>query len=140
MTKINISILPETLLDYTNHSVAQQQHFNLDVDDNELEEILALNVIEYAPRNMFEGILQHWVSKLAHKAKLTVSFADLYTVSRLCFLQTLNVQQVNEILHGNGKQNNLTVPQLTQILERLGLRVLSKKLDGIQATIEAERP
>ena len=138
--KYNISILPETLLDYTNHCIGQLQTFEVTCDDNELEEILALNCIEFAPRNMFEGILQHWVTKMAHKAKLTLSFMDLYTVSRLCFLQVLNVNQVNEALHGNGKQSSFTVPQLCQILERLGLKILSKKLDGISATIEAERP
>lgn len=146
--KINISFLPENIHTYNNHSIlANQGNVQLvQYDDNQLEEILAINVIEYLPRAMFDQIINHWITKLSHKGKLVVDFVDLYTVSRLFFLQQLQFQDVNTLLHGemkvgwDEKKLNLTVPQLSNTLETFGLKVISKKLDGVKATIIAERP
>lgn len=145
--KINVSYPENNQNDYINHSIIKEQGFELkNVDNGEAEEILALDVIEYIPRMMFDSIIQHWTSKLAHKGKLIVNFVDLYTVCRLFFIGQLEMQNVNFLLHGaslNGwddKKVNMTVPQICKTLEGNGLKVISKKLDGMNALVIAERP
>lgn len=146
--KIEITFLPNQTNDYVNHSILiNQGSVQLqNVDVGECEEILALNILEYLPRLMTEGVLKEWISKLAHKGKIILSFVDCYTVSRLFFLQQFGANEFNLLMHGemtkgwDDKKQNFTLPQLAQTLETFGLKVLSKKLDGVQATIIAERP
>ena len=146
--KVNISFLPDQQIGFVNHSIlALQGNIELnEIDDNELEELLVLEVIEYLPRNLFENVMKHWVSKLAHKGRFTFDFVDIYTVSRLFFLQLISINDYNILTHGqanrgwDNKQVNLTTPQVCQAMENLGLKVISKKIDGVKATIVAERP
>jgi len=146
--KVNVTFLPESSQDYLNHSIlANQGNVQLaQVDVGECEEILALNIVEYMPRHLLDSVLKDWVSKLAHKGQLILSFTDCYTISRLFFLQQLTAVDYNVLIHGemtkgwDEKKQNFTLPQLVQILEGMGLKVLKKKLDGIYATLIVERP
>lgn len=145
--KVNISFSKKELDGYTNHSILETQNLTLDeVDMNELDEVIALGIIEYIPRKAFDQVLHNWISKLSHNGKLVLSFDDLYTITRLFFLQKLNFQEMNFLLHGPMVENwqhknvNITIPVLCQTLETLGLKIESKKIEGTKATIVGVRP
>jgi len=142
MSKCNITFMPDFKADYTNHCIMERKGFQVDFDANELEELEAIDIIEFIPRQMFDQVLAYWVSRLAHKGKITLSFVDLYTASRLFFLQKLTVSEMNFLLHGDQqpKTVNLTIPELSKTLEQLGLKVIRKDLDGVRGTVVGERP
>jgi hypothetical protein len=120
----------------------EKRNFMVEADANELTELECLDIVEFIPRQMFDQVIAHWVSRLAHKGRITLSFVDLYTVSRLFFLQKLSLAEMNFLLHGDQQPKvvNLTLPEASKILEKLGLKIIRKDLDGVKGTIIGERP
>lgn len=142
MSKCNITFMPDFKADYSNHCVMEKRGFMIDADANELSELEVLDIIEFIPRQMFDQVLSYWVSRLAHKGRIIISFVDLYTVSRLFFLQKLTLSEMNFLLHGDQqpKTVNLTIPELSKTLEKLGLKIIRKDIDGVKGTVIGERP
>lgn len=145
--KINITFTPQETYSYTNFSILKNQTFELkDYDFGELEEIVVTDVIEYIPKTIFEGVLKGWISKLAIGGKIVLSFIDIREVNRLFYLQRLNLAEFNTITHGGGteiwqnKHLNFSLDAIAILLQQLGLKLVSTKLNNLTAVIIGERP
>ncbi len=116
------------------------------VDDAECSEIVALDVLEYFPPADTDKILTTWIRKLGHGGMLTVGFTDLYQLVKHTYNRTLNISEVNLYLHGNQKspwnlkRNTFSTDLISEVLQGKGLKILSKRIDGVTTIIKAVRP
>jgi hypothetical protein len=116
------------------------------VDDNECSQILALDILEYLPVPVADQILNHWISKLAHNGQLILSATNVRQVCKCIINKSLPLDVSNELLYGSQrydwevKRGMVDIERLTSALQSKGLRILSKRLNGLQMCVVAERP
>lgn len=120
---------------------------NLDFicDNGEVEEILAYNIIEYFHFSLVDGIFNNWLSKLKVGGKLFVSIIDINELSRIYYLNKINLDKFNNIIFGEQKKNwdtkkcGLTVYNLTEVLENKGYKILKSEINGYEGLVACER-
>lgn len=121
---------------------------NLDwaVDAGELEELRAINILEYWPGRDAEGILSGWVSKLAHGGRIIIGFTDIICIAKDVVSRKLDIHQTNDIVYGlqrqtwDNKKSCFTVNQVKTFLESLNLKIITIRLIKHDAIVIAERP
>jgi len=105
---------------------------NLDdvVDDNEAEEIIAEDVIDYLPRDKVIDTIKHWISKLCHGGTLIIGGVDVYEVARSFANYEIGLDDVNYLLHGRQEEpyqqklTNFTLMGLRDLLLNNGMRII----------------
>ncbi len=121
---------------------------NLDeyVDNNECEEVVALEVLDIFPVQMKQQVLNHWSAKVAHGGTLTFSGVDLDKIAKIAFSKQVDSNQVNRLLYGECnnmwtiKKGLLTTQQACELALTSGqFKILSKEISGINYIIKAER-
>lgn len=115
-------------------------------DAGEVSEIVALDLLDSAPVAEAEAVLNHWLSRLAHGGRLTVSVVDLREVARSFLNGVLSTDEANALLFGaqdrpwRFKRAAYTLPQLVDAMASLGYRVLAKRVQDFRAVVTVERP
>lgn len=112
---------------------------------NEATEIVAHDLLDKFPAEYVDQILDHWLSRLAHKGKLTVSVIDVYEVGKSILTNLLNMDQIQILLHGQPVKGHtvltaFTLEQLDNVLSNKGYKVLKKFVENHRAIITVERP
>lgn len=121
-------------------------NLNHEVDDGEVEEILAYGILNYYGGAHVDAILSNWVSKLAHGGMLTVSCVDLRSVCREYLSGSLPIEDANQILYGTHsepwdfRKSVFSIDIVEQVLRNKGLKILSKRLHKTLMYITCERP
>ena len=121
---------------------------NLDeyVDDAECIEVLAEDILDYLQINEARSVLAHWISKLRHGGKLIVGGTDIAEVCRMFYKRAIDLESLNEILHGNFQEawsvklSHTTMEELASFLESQGIKVTKKRIEGFKMIVEGERP
>ncbi len=115
------------------------------VDGGELEELVAHEVLDYVPLKDAGSVIDGWLSKLAHKGRITISVVDLREVCRAVLAGTVDLNTANQLLHGeqrrgwDKKRLSFTASVLSDILSQKGLKILSRKVTNHRAVVTAER-
>jgi hypothetical protein len=121
---------------------------NLDhlVEAGEATDLVALDIIDYAPLGAADMVLKHWQSKLGHGGTLTVSCVDLFEVARALWHRQLSLEDANSIVHGKQskqwefKKGSYSLKTLASTMEENGLHVLKKLVSDYRAVVVAQRP
>jgi sporulation protein YlmC with PRC-barrel domain len=120
---------------------------NLDwaFDKGELEELLVDNILNKFRFPHLHIVLSNWSSKLAIGGKITIRDVDFEEVARLLLLEKITLQQACVLLWGEQskdstvKQCGLSTLEMVKLLEKLGLKITKKIIDGYDFVIEAIR-
>ncbi len=139
---VNIDIAPINNLDH------QIDASNLDdvCNDEEVDEILAVNVLNMLSYKEILNVLQHWVDKLKPGGTIKVVVPDLVELSR-AFLNG-ELKSDHFILQMYGKQEHehdfhrtgFDVVLLQSVLETVKMQVISKRILNATIVMEAEKP
>lgn len=114
-------------------------------DDGECEEIRAIDILEYFYAWQTDDIIEGWVKKLRIGGKLILSFAEMYEVANNIAHYTISMKKANYYLFGkqestwDTKKCSLSIVQMSQFLEGLGLKIRLKRIKDAQGIIIAER-
>ncbi len=115
------------------------------LDDSEAEEIVSCNILEYFEFSKVDGILDGWLKKLKKGGTLILGFTDLEEASRLFYQGHITLEQVNHLFFGrqdkgwNFKKSGFTLDNIVEILRNKGYKVLSAKLEGVNASVVCQR-
>ncbi len=115
------------------------------IDDGEVEELKAIDILEYYPGNMSEIILTNWIKKLKHGGKLVLGTVDLVEVAKGVANYELDIDQANLFFHGEQKRSwdfrlsSFTMNQIVHYLESKDLKVIKKRVNNYRCIIEAIR-
>lgn len=116
------------------------------IEDNEAEEIIAINIIDYVAYGKVSTVLKQWVGKLSHKGKLIVGFTDIFSVARRFYIGQIEKDKVAEILYGkclegwDVKKACLSLDIMKQKFLECGLVINNIKFIEHFIIIEGERP
>lgn len=116
------------------------------LDEGEVEELVALEVLQHLPSPEIDKILEHWMSRLAHGGKIVVGCVDAYEVARAVWNGSLLAQKMNALLYGDQSKPSryncfsTTLEDLCRFFESRGYTVLKKRVTNFQAIVTAERP
>lgn len=115
------------------------------ISDNECEEILAPRIIDYIPINMMQAFAQSLVKKMRHGSKIIIGGTDLYEICKNVVNFNANTVQANLLLYGNQqnawniKRGQITLKDLVDLMDECGLKVIKKRLEGVEMCVEAIR-
>ena len=121
---------------------------NLDdlVSDAECTEIISEGVIDYLNKDDLVLSITNWVKKMRHGGKIVVTSIDALEVAKAFAKQKIDIDTFNKAIDGNFSQgwdvflNHTTIEELSSVLEKLGLFVTKKRINGIKLIVEAQRP
>lgn len=131
-----------------------QKIFNLDakfmelIDDNEAQEILAEDFIDYVPGVLAEPVFNYLISKLHHGGRLTIGGIDLEEVCKACTFKQLTipkdstiVNEISRLLHDDDgcRKVNYTMGHISAVLQSKGLKIVHKSFQNYHYCITAQR-
>lgn len=113
-----------------------------EVDAGECQELVAHDILDAFPIDRVDAVLGIWLSKLAHKGRLSLSVPDLREVSRAYLAGGLTAEQANLLLHGDHyrRQCSFSIQQLCDVLSSKGYKIVTAKVANFHAILTVERP
>ena len=121
---------------------------NLDsvASDAECTEIISEGVIDFLNREDFVLAINNWVKKMRHGGKIVVTSIDALEVAKSFSRKKIDIEVFNTAMHGGFSEgwdiflSHTTLEELSSVLERFGLIVTKKRINGIKLIVEAKRP
>jgi hypothetical protein len=100
-------------------------------------EVIANDVLdEWNPR---EPIGRSLASKLRRGGRISFVGNDLEEISRAMFNRSINLDEANSLLYGQGKKSMATMEQMLQMVDSFGLKVITARVQAFQYYIVAVR-
>jgi len=116
------------------------------VDDAEVTELVANNILEYVPLEHVSDFLAHMLRKLRKNGTIIITGIDAYSVCKDYVEYKLTLEDMNLFLHGE-QQSDTDIKMTTLALHGLanhieqefGMKILRKTIEDYTYIIEAQR-
>jgi len=113
-------------------------------EDGTVNEIVAIDCLEYIPFELILQTLKNWTNKLIKGGILKILVPDCHLVAKSFYLGQFNLNEFSQIIFGTQKENDtrlcvIDTNTLLNILENLGLSIILKRYEGIAIYVEAEK-
>ena len=136
---INVDIFPSS-----NECYRQGDMTSLDwlTEDGVVDEIIALDCIEYLPINEIQSTITNWIKKLVSGGVLKILVPDCYATAKAFYQGQLSLQEYSQITFGTqtGTDKRLSMIDTTtmiSLLEEAGMTISTKRYEGIAIYVEA---
>lgn len=124
---------------------SEQEHdsFKMDLhildayDDFEVEEIVALDVLEYYPYHEIQSVVKHWYNKLEKNGKLTISFREFSFFAKELYTNRLSLENLNNLFMT--RASLLSMKEVLDILINAGFFITHKKFSNGEAIIQCQK-
>ena len=121
---------------------------NLDsiVETSECTEILVEDGIDYVHTSVLIEVVENWLSKLRHNGTIILKGTNLETVVRKYINGQITTLDLNNILYGTQdhpwhyKSGCVNIEEVVEILQKAGLKIISKQIDNDQFVVIGRRP
>ncbi len=146
--KLHLHQDPEdTLNGYTNICIKEVDNINkaLDdlVDDAEVTELVAHNILEFITLPDLTGFLEHMIQKIRHGGTLIITGVDAFMVAKDYVSYKISIEDFNVLIHGISdiKSATLNMHGMVNFLHNeFGLSIVRQNLEEYNYVIEAQRP
>ena len=144
-THININPFAENA---DGNNIIRDDISNLDkhVDDAEVSELVALDVIDYIPITKAEETIENWVKKIRIGGRIIIGGTDLVEVCKSLSHYRLDITDANILIHGEQskpyliKRVNFSSLGLSDYLShKFNLNVLKRSVNNYKMFVEAQR-
>ncbi len=110
-------------------------------EDGTVEEMVALDCIEYLPYETIKPALANWCQKLIDGGVLKILVPDCFAVAKAFSQGQLSLDEYLQITFGSQNENDkrlsaIDAITLIDILQEIGMTVSLKRYDGIAIYIE----
>ena len=111
-------------------------------EDGIIDEIIAIDCLEYLPVNSIKQALVNWAQKLSVGGTLKILVPDCHTVAKSFAQGQFSLQEYSQIIFGiqDGNDNRLSVIDTTTLLstlQEIGLTITLKRYEGVAIYVEA---
>ena len=144
-THVNINPFAEKA-DGVNVIRADVQNIDKHVDDSELNELRAVDVINYVEIDKVESTVNNWCQKIRIGGKIVIGGTDLMEVCKSFSEYKSDLTEANILLHGSQdkpyllRKSSFTAVGLSEYLEsRFNFIVTKKRVNSYKMIIEARR-
>lgn len=141
---LNIDNLPLQVLPPKMYRQGDIQSLDWIAEDSTVEEIVALNCLQYISLANLRDTIQNWVQKLQPGGVLKIQAFDIYVIASAFIKNQLNLSEFTNIIFGSQKPDDdrksiMDMMTLCQLLCELGLIIETKRYDGISLYVEAKK-
>lgn len=110
-------------------------------EDNTVEEIIALDCLEYLPINAIKPALMNWAQKLSPGGILKILVPDCYAIAKAFAQGQFDLQEYSKITFGTQEEmdNRLSmidINTLLDILREAGLEIGLERYEGVAIYVE----
>jgi hypothetical protein len=136
--KIQIAKVNNDVIQGYKHVLLAENYINFaDISDNECEEILAYDTLNYFSINKLRDCLVSLVGKLRLGGKLVIGGVDIRLFSRFIINNTIKEEEGAAII---GQVSSMTtINQIIAMLESLGLELVIVDISGVHFKITVKR-
>ncbi len=112
------------------------------VEDSTVDEILAIDCLEYIPSKNIKTTVANWINKLSSGGVIKISVPDCHLVAKSFSQGQLSLQEYQVIVFGTQEHNDdrlsfIDSSTLLEILKEFGLTISLKRYDGVAIYVEA---
>ncbi len=141
---INIDLLPPKQMSPDVYRQGDIQSLDWLVKDDNVEEILAIDCLEYLPVNAVQPAVSNWANKLVSGGILKILVPDCHAVAKAFSIGQLNLSEYLTLTFGTQSDNDrrlsaIDVKILFEILQNLGLCISLKRYEGVAVYVEATK-
>ncbi len=113
-------------------------------EDDTVDEILAIDCLEYLPIDVVKSALANWAKKLSVGGTLKILVPDAHAVAKAFYQGQFNLSEYSQMTFGTQKENDnrlsvIDAITLLNILEEIGLTISIKRYEGIAIYVEATK-
>jgi len=139
---VNVDLLPAGQNAPHNYKQGDMRTLDWLTENDTVEEIVALDCLEYVENNVTDDMLVNWVTKLQKNGTLKILIPDCYSVAKAFAQGQLNINEYSQIIFGTNISTDKRVSvldsqTLINVLQKLGLTIKLKRYDGIAFYVEA---
>jgi len=141
---INVDRLPPNQISPDIYKQGDIQSLDWLTEDNTVEEIVALDCLEYLPINAVKSALTNWAQKLSSDGILKILVPDCYAVTQAFAQGQLSLLEYLQITFGTQDANDnrlsaIDTTTLLGMLREIGLTIILKRYEGIAIYVEATK-
>ncbi len=139
---INIDRIPQTQVSADIYKQGDICSLDWLTEDNTVNEIVALDCMEYLPTNMIKQALTNWAQKLSADGILKILVPDCHAVAKAFAQGQFSLEEYSRVIFGTqeGNDNRLSTidtATLLNLLEGIGLTIQLKGYEGVAIYVEA---
>lgn len=136
---VNIDRLPIKAEHYKQGEI---QSLDWLVEDSTVDEILAIDCLEYLAAKNIEMAIENWANKLSTGGVMKILVPDGHLVAKSFYQGQLSLKEYQTIMFGTQEDNDsrlsvIDIDTLLEILKNCGLTVSLKRYEGIAIYVEA---
>lgn len=112
------------------------------VEDEKVDEIVAIDCLEYLPTDVVKGSLANWAKKMISGGILKIMVPDCHAVAKAFSQGQLSLQEYLQITFGTQRDNDnritaIDTVTLLDVLREIGLTISLKRYEGVAIYVEA---
>ncbi len=139
---INVDKMPPGKMPSDTYRQGDIESLDWLVEDGSIEEIIALDCLEYLQVAVMKNALLNWVEKLTQGGVLKILVPDCHSVAKAFAQGQFNLPEYNTIMfgtqeHGDSRLSAIDTNTLFEILTEAGLTISLKRYDGVAVYVEA---
>lgn len=136
---VNVDRLPGKADNYKQGDI---QSLDWLVEDDSVDEIVALDCLEYISPKNIKSTLENWVKKLSTGGVMKILVPDCHLAAKSFVQGQLNIQEYQVIVFGTQEHNDnrlclIDSAILIGMLKEFGLTISLKRYDGVAIYVEA---
>ena len=113
-------------------------------EDNTVDEIIALDCIEYLPTNVIKSALINWAQKLTTGGILKILVPDCHAIAKSFMQGQFDLNEYSQMTFGTQIENDnrlsiIDAATLLSTLQEIGLTISLKRYEGVAIYIEATK-
>jgi len=112
-------------------------------EDGEAEEVLAINALRFVQTDQTDIVLQNWCNKLNAGGKITIQDTDLHLISKAFANDQIDLNELSATIFGLNHsmpfRSGIDLRSVASKLSSMGLKIVSKRFDGMAFVVEAEK-
>jgi len=113
-------------------------------EDNTVDEIIAIDCLEYLPTNVIKQALTNWAQKLIVGGILKILVPDCQAIAKSFAQGQFNLQEYSRMVLGTQEGNDkrlsvIDTATLLSTLQEIGLTIYLKRYEGVAIYVEAKK-
>ncbi|KKN98928.1 hypothetical protein LCGC14_0141730 [marine sediment metagenome] len=141
---VNIDRLPQGKMSQDVYRQGDIRSLDWLAEDGTVDEIIAIDCLEYLPSNEVQPAIANWAQKLVPGGILKILVPDCFVVSQAFYLGQLDLPEFLKIMfgtqeNGDNRLSAIDVNTLLAIISDTGLTLILKRYEGVAIYVEASK-
>jgi len=138
---INVDRLPPGQVPPEMYRQGDIQSLDWLTEDDTVDEIVALDCIEYLPANVIKHAVTNWSQKLITGGTMKILMPDCHAIAKAFVQGQFNLSEFSQMIFGTPEANDsrlsaIDALTLLGILQDIGLTVTTKRYEGVALYVE----